>query len=252
MENIFSMSNIPPAAKRLKTNAEDFKVSANECITLHLVDPRRASSFPSPACITSSFRPEFTHQLFGDDEEILGYKGLSINLYFSQTDYQALVAVKFTHKIHGATDILQILQDNFPAGITQDQQHFVSLLSGSTDQQVDSSANNTPDPITHVVLANASEQVKASQQPTTCVPCAYLGAVNMALACRLCMPGCSLYCFSSSMLPVLLTQMIPNGTCSSQLHLKEAKTWYDPPLVLISNTRCVALPPAICLATSSW
>lgn len=174
MENISSMANVQPAAKRLKTNAEDFKVSANDCLTLHLVNPRKASSFPSPACITASFKPDFTHQFFGDDEEILGYKGLTVDIFFSQTDYQALVEIKFTHKIHGATEVFQVLQENFPAGLTQDQQQFISSLSGSSDQELPTQTTAAVAPsITHVVLANASDQVKASasELAASCVDC---------------------------------------------------------------------------------
>lgn len=170
MENLSRMSNGQPAPKRLKTNAEDFKVSANDCIDLYLVDPRKASLFPSSACVTKTFKPEFTHQLFGDDEEILGYKGLSVNIYFSQIDFTAYVDVKFSHKIHGATDIHKILRDNFPAGILQDPQQFVSKLSETSDHQLQHLGDQLTVPtsgssvqVTHTSLADSSAEVKVRQ-----------------------------------------------------------------------------------------
>ena len=169
MENMSGIANGQPAAKRLKTNAEDFKVSANDCICLHLVDPQKASSFPSPTCVSHSFKPEFTHQLFGDDEEIVGYKGLSVNIYFSQTDFKAFADIKYSHKIHGATDVFKILQDNFPAGICQDLQQYVSTLSATPDHQLhnmgdslDTEASGSSVHVIHATLADSSKEVQAS------------------------------------------------------------------------------------------
>lgn len=172
MENMSSLLNSQPAAKRLKTNAEDFKVSANTCITLHLVDPHKARSLPLIECVTHSFKPDFTHQFFGDDEEILGYKGLSINLYFSQIDFQAFVDIKFSHKIHGATDVLRVLQDNFPAGLSYSQEQYISMLSAHQSErqqdlgsQLSFASRDGGAQIMHSNLCGGSGELKARQEP---------------------------------------------------------------------------------------
>ena len=127
MENMFRLSNGQAAAKRLKTDSEEYKVCANECITLHLLDPSTSSSSWPPSGVTGSFKPEFTHQIFGDDEEIVGYKGLAVDIYFSQADFQAFVEIAFEDKADGATDILSTLQGHFPGGLTSDKQQFLTV-----------------------------------------------------------------------------------------------------------------------------
>lgn len=133
MENMFRLSNGQATTKRLKTDAEDYKASTNDCIRLHLFDPAKttSSSWP-PTSLSSSFRPEFTHQIFGDDEEIVGYKGLAIDIYFSQLDFQAYVEVKFEDKAHGATDIVSTLQEHFPGGLTADQKEYMAAVGAAS------------------------------------------------------------------------------------------------------------------------
>lgn len=132
MENMFRLSNGQATAKRLKTDAEDFKASANDCITLHLFDPAKTSSSWPPSSLSSSFKPEFTHQIFGDDEEIVGYRGLAVDIYFSQLDFQACVEVKFEDKAHGATDIFSTLQKHFPGGITADKELYMAAVAAAS------------------------------------------------------------------------------------------------------------------------
>ena len=129
MENMFRLSNGQATAKRLKTDAEDYKASANDSITLHLVDPAKTTSSWPPNSVSRSFKPEFTHQIFGDDEEIVGYRGLTVDIYFSQVDFQACVEVKFEDKAHGATDIVSTLQKHFPGGITADKEQYMVAIT---------------------------------------------------------------------------------------------------------------------------
>ncbi len=126
MENMFRLSNGQATTKRLKTDSEDYKAVANDCITLHLFDPSTPNSSWPPSNVSSSFKPEFTHQIFGDDEEIVGYKGLAVNIYFSQRDFQACIDIEFEDKAHGATDVFSTLQEHFPAGLTQDKQQYLA------------------------------------------------------------------------------------------------------------------------------
>ena len=127
MENMFRLSNGQATTKRLKTDSEEYKACANECITLHLVDPSSQSFSTWPrSAVTSSFKPDFTHQIFGDDEEIVGYKGLAIDIFFSQTSFHACAEVAFDDKAHGAKDIFTTLQEHFPGGLTPDKQKFLA------------------------------------------------------------------------------------------------------------------------------
>ena len=132
MENMFRLSNGQATTKRHKTDAEEHKASANECMTLHLIDPAKTTSSWPPNSVSSSFKPEFTHQIFGDDEEILGYRGLTVDIYFSQVDFQACVEVKYEDKAHGATEIVSTLQKHFPGGMTADGEQYVAAVAAAS------------------------------------------------------------------------------------------------------------------------
>ena len=168
MENMFRLSNGQATAKRLKTDSEDYKVCANECIRLHLFDPSTSSSSWPPSGLTGSFKPEFTHQIFGDDEEIVGFKGLAVDIYFSQADFQAFVEIAFEDKAYGATDILSTLQEHFPGGLTSDKQQFLTVATtkqAGTPLQKLGSPLSIPEvrkglSVTQANLAGGSQELK--------------------------------------------------------------------------------------------
>lgn len=208
MENMSRLSNGQATTKRLKTNSEDYKACANDCITLHLFDPTKTqdSSWP-PNGVSSSFKPDFTHQVFGDDEEIVGYKGLSVDFYFSQSDFQACIDIKFEDKLHGATDILSVLQEHFPGGVTADKQQYLAAIKISSHCDL-STALTLPEVrpgviVKQATLASANQQLQVS----CCHPDpAILQAFSMgkhAAACRLCIPACNPFCCFSLTEPVL-------------------------------------------------
>lgn len=91
----------PPAAKRAKLEA--WTADANECTSIVFLDPARepAVAEAARAC------PEFTHQLFGEEEQIAGYRGLELALYLSQRSFAAQVELKYEAKRGaGADDVL--------------------------------------------------------------------------------------------------------------------------------------------------
>lgn len=168
MENMSRLSNGQATAKRLKTDANDYKVSANDCIHLHLFDPAKttSSSWP-PTTLSSSFKPEFTHQIFGDDEEIVGYTGLAVDIYFSQLDFQAYLKVKFEDKAHGATDIVSTLQDHFPGGLTADQKVYMAAVAAAPPPDLHRVGHPLPLPgmedgvtVREVNLADAGQEMQ--------------------------------------------------------------------------------------------
>ncbi|NP_001171746.1 histone acetyltransferase type B catalytic subunit [Saccoglossus kowalevskii] len=62
----------------MRTSLEQYVTSANDAIHIKLVK--------TPSDIdddSKNFHPEFTHQLFGQSENIFGYKNLKIQLYYS-------------------------------------------------------------------------------------------------------------------------------------------------------------------------
>jgi len=80
---------------------------------------------PSPAGdirpIAPNFNPRFTYSIFGDDERIFGYKGLTINLKYNATDMRPHLHVSYAKKFRSIgdtepSDINALLENSLPEG----------------------------------------------------------------------------------------------------------------------------------------
>ena len=71
-------------------------------------------------------------------QEINGYEGLAIDLWLSQRSYQALVEVRYEEKLPGADDIVKLLRDKFPSGLSQSRAEFLAALSSTAPLCMDS------------------------------------------------------------------------------------------------------------------
>ncbi|XP_033114772.1 histone acetyltransferase type B catalytic subunit-like [Anneissia japonica] len=78
----------------LKNELEQFICLANDVVEMKLV--KSEEDFFNDKAI---FRPEFTHQLFGQTENIFGYKNLRIQLYYSAARLSIYLNHTFTEKI---------------------------------------------------------------------------------------------------------------------------------------------------------
>ncbi|KAJ8282440.1 hypothetical protein COCON_G00049590 [Conger conger] len=107
----------------------EYKCDTNEAICLKLV------RFPEDIEDESTtFHPEYSHQLFGDDEVAFGYKGLQIQLYYSAGNLSTLFKVKYTAKVTEKFDCVQPddvegkIREVIPVGFSCNTDDFVSLL----------------------------------------------------------------------------------------------------------------------------
>uniref|UniRef100_A0A671QEF4 Histone acetyltransferase type B catalytic subunit n=1 Tax=Sinocyclocheilus anshuiensis TaxID=1608454 RepID=A0A671QEF4_9TELE len=92
----------------------EYKCDTNEAVCLKLV------RFPEDIDDESTtFHPEFSHQLYGDDEVAFGYKGLQIQLYYSAGNLSTLFKVKYTARVTDTFDCME------PDDVEDD---FISLL----------------------------------------------------------------------------------------------------------------------------
>lgn len=67
----------------------------------------------------STFHPEFTYPIFGDEERIFGYQGLRIHFRFASHDLRLSVKISYDKKFKSvgdtkATDIKETLKDWIP------------------------------------------------------------------------------------------------------------------------------------------
>ena len=76
--------------KRARVSDDGRVVSANEALHFTLVEPVASGSFTQGA----KFQPEFTHQTFGQDEEIRGYKKLRVDIYLDSASFRPYVELR--------------------------------------------------------------------------------------------------------------------------------------------------------------
>ncbi|KAG7464011.1 hypothetical protein MATL_G00182770 [Megalops atlanticus] len=107
----------------------EYKCDTNEAICLKLV------RFPEDIEDDSTtFHPEYTHQLYGDDEVAFGYKGLQIQLYYSAGNLTTLFKVKYAAKVTEKFDCVEPddvegkIREVVPAGFCCNTDDFVTLL----------------------------------------------------------------------------------------------------------------------------
>ncbi|XP_027020605.2 histone acetyltransferase type B catalytic subunit isoform X1 [Tachysurus fulvidraco] len=107
----------------------EYKCDTNEAICLKLV------RFPEDIDDESTtFHPEYSHQLYGDDEVAFGYKGLQIQLYYTAGNLSTLFKVKYTSKVNEKFDCVQPddvegkIREIIPPGFCANTDDFISFL----------------------------------------------------------------------------------------------------------------------------
>ncbi|XP_016319658.1 histone acetyltransferase type B catalytic subunit-like [Sinocyclocheilus anshuiensis] len=125
---IITEMNSTPVNDMEKKLAE-YKCDTNEAVCLKLV------RFPEDLGDESTtFHPEYSHQLFGDDEVAFGYKGLQIQLYYSAGNLSSLFKVKYTARVTDTFDCVEPddvegkIREIIPAGFCCNTDDFISLL----------------------------------------------------------------------------------------------------------------------------
>lgn len=56
---------------------------------------------PKEIDVTEVFHPEMAHQIFGDEENIFGYKDLIVRLYYSAGSLDVFYDVSYSKKVSG-------------------------------------------------------------------------------------------------------------------------------------------------------
>ncbi|XP_029559063.1 histone acetyltransferase type B catalytic subunit isoform X2 [Salmo trutta] len=107
----------------------EYKCDTNEAICLKLV---RFAEEVNDESMT--FHPEYSHQLYGDDEVAFGYKGLQIQLYYSAGNLITLFKVKYSARVTENFDCVEPddvegkIREIIPAGFSCSTDDFISLL----------------------------------------------------------------------------------------------------------------------------
>ncbi|OJJ47101.1 hypothetical protein ASPZODRAFT_132041 [Penicilliopsis zonata CBS 506.65] len=77
----------------------NWSCNANDAVQIALVQPGEAKP-----TVLSTFHPQFTYPIFGDDEEIFGYRGLIIRLRFAAHDLRPHIHISYDEKFKAVED----------------------------------------------------------------------------------------------------------------------------------------------------
>ncbi|XP_045209831.2 histone acetyltransferase type B catalytic subunit-like [Mercenaria mercenaria] len=109
---------------------DDYKCDANEVITFKLV--RDESDLEN----NEGFHPDMTHQIFGEQENIFGYKELAIQLFYSAAKLTTYVNIKYTDKVTPEKDdglqpddVIGALSKEMPPGYYTNIDDFSAALA---------------------------------------------------------------------------------------------------------------------------
>ncbi|KAF8245017.1 acyl-CoA N-acyltransferase [Wilcoxina mikolae CBS 423.85] len=107
-------------------HTEDWSIDANDALKLALVSPRTGH-------IISEFGPTFTYPLYGDTENIFGYKQLQMRLMFAADDMEPCVATTYVERVSNvgeveAEDIIKPLSEVLPESFSQDPAFYFNSL----------------------------------------------------------------------------------------------------------------------------
>lgn len=70
-----------------------------------------------------SFHPSFTYPIFGEEEQIFGYKNLKVNLYYNATDMRPHLSVSSAKKFQSIGEVepfnvVEEMKEYLPGGLS--------------------------------------------------------------------------------------------------------------------------------------
>ncbi|XP_064644146.1 histone acetyltransferase type B catalytic subunit-like [Lineus longissimus] len=114
----------------LKDRFAQYKCCANDAIEFKLV--REESDIESDVSV---FRPEMSHQLFGDNESIFGYKDLKIKMYYTAASLQTYLGMTSSEQISPekfdgvyADDVMKPIVEKIPPGFFTNMDEFIKQI----------------------------------------------------------------------------------------------------------------------------
>lgn len=121
------VSSAPTAAGASEEQTRSpFVCDANDVVQFRLV---RTEADMDAAEV---FEPEFTHQVFRDDETVFGYRDLEIKIFMSANLFKTLVEISYAEKVKSvlnpADDIMAMLKAHLGDDIFTDRALFIETL----------------------------------------------------------------------------------------------------------------------------
>ncbi|CAF5071605.1 unnamed protein product [Rotaria magnacalcarata] len=111
-----------------------FDCSANEIISFKLIRSEKDLNEKN------EFGPEFTHQIFGENERIFGYKNLKVDIYCLSSSLNFYLNIDYDEKINPkkynqfkADDLVESLNQWIPLSTTTNLDLFLSKLKNENE-----------------------------------------------------------------------------------------------------------------------
>lgn len=112
--------------KKILTNEQmddRYKTFAGDALNIHIV--KSADEIENPK---TTFPAEYMHQLFDDEETIVGYMDPEIDIYFSPASMHCYIKIEFEDKKDEAVDLKKPFNELWESGFTEDPEEFKKLL----------------------------------------------------------------------------------------------------------------------------
>ncbi|ESO94305.1 hypothetical protein LOTGIDRAFT_232538 [Lottia gigantea] len=114
----------------LKNKLEEFKLNANDVIHFKLVrDENDVEDYDK------SFKPDMTHQVFGEQESIFGYKDLEVKMYYTAAKLNTYLSMSYIDKVTPKRfdglvpdEVLPKLAQEIPPGYYTNLDDFLATL----------------------------------------------------------------------------------------------------------------------------
>nr|CAG4637028.1 EOG090X06NC [Ceriodaphnia reticulata]SVE72949.1 EOG090X06NC [Ceriodaphnia reticulata] len=114
-----------------KNILQSFIIDSNEALNFKLV--REPTDVENDE---TTFKPEMSHQIFGENESIFGYQNLEVNLYYTAGKLNTYLGMKYTKQVdpkqfEGATadDVMGAISPKLPPGFMTNLDDFLVSLN---------------------------------------------------------------------------------------------------------------------------
>lgn len=124
-----------PAAKKAKTSGSmpaDYIIRAEEAVVFRIIEPGTGKDLQDVLAEGGqAFTPEYFHQVFGEEEEIKGYKDLAIDVWMCGATFHTWIDIQYEKQHKQADDLHKLLAEAFGTNYVRTEQEFQQLLTAS-------------------------------------------------------------------------------------------------------------------------
>lgn len=111
----------------------DWVCSSNEAVKIRFVRPLSETDNEHDETKVKEFTPEFTYPIFGDKEQIFGYKNLSIKLYYASGSLTTYFDVTYDKKAPLADNAVERIKEFIPNDFITNYDTFLQTIKSDSE-----------------------------------------------------------------------------------------------------------------------